>query len=52
MKTVKKITIAVALIATGILTISLSKANVKDISSCLKDSTHQGYRSMVSDYIF
>ena len=52
MKTVKKISIVfilVALIAAGV---QFSGKCFSRIKPCLKESTHQGYRTMVADYIF
>ncbi len=52
MKTIKK-TIVVATVV-SIITICaiVSKQNVRNITTSLQESTHQGYRTMVADFIF
>jgi hypothetical protein len=52
MKTTKQIAVAVAIAVLAYGAINLSKKNVKEIRTSLHESTHQGYRSMVADYIF
>ncbi|HEY1040506.1 MAG TPA: hypothetical protein VGF30_13925 [Bacteroidia bacterium] len=52
MKTIKKIVIAGLLVTITTCAINLSKNNFNRIKPCLKESTHQGYRTFVADYIF
>ena len=52
MKTIKKIAIATLLASITICTINFSKSSFNRIKPCLKESTHQGYRTMVSEFIF
>jgi hypothetical protein len=52
MKTIKK-TVVIALVVSVIAICAIvSKQNVRNIEMSLQDSTHQGYRTMVADFIF
>jgi hypothetical protein len=52
MKTIKKITVAITFLMGGLYVYNFSKKGMNKIQPCLKNSTHQGYITMVSDYIF
>lgn len=52
MKTIKKTIVVATVVSIIAICAIVSKQNVRNIKSSLQESTHQGYRTMVSDFIF
>ena len=52
MKTIKKIIVIVTVVSIIAICAIVSKQNVRTIKASLQESTHQGYRTMVADFIF
>lgn len=52
MKTIKKIIIIIVVVSIVAVCAVISKQSVNEIKSSLHESTHQGYRTMVADFIF
>lgn len=51
MKTIITVVIATASVCITLATIHPVKSRLKEMKTCLKESTHQGYRSFIVDYI-
>jgi len=52
MKTIKKSIVVIAVVSIIVICAIVSKKSVKEINTSLQESTHQGYRTMVADFIF
>ncbi|MFY8185717.1 MAG: hypothetical protein ACOVLD_06590 [Bacteroidia bacterium] len=52
MKTFKKTVIMAVVVSVIAICAIISKQNVGNIKTSLQESTHQGYRTMVADFIF
>jgi len=52
MKTIKKSIVVIAVVSIIVICAIVSKQSVNEINTSLHESTHQGYRTMVADFIF
>lgn len=52
MKTIKKSIVVVAVVSIIVICAMVSRQSVGNVKTSLQESTHQGYRTMVADFIF